>query len=107
MDDGWTFDRDLICPQPVSSVKFGFGYQHTVRAIAVRQILGGARRLGVIRKGGRLATGASTVRNDPIATKSQRCRERREWDGPAALPPPTAFRARWGAYQEKERRHAS
>jgi hypothetical protein len=30
---------------------------------------------------------------------------RREWDGPAALPPPTALRVRRGACQEKERRH--
>ena len=49
----------------------------------------------------------ATSATPPIATNLMQHRERREWDGPAALLPPTVLRVRAGAFQEKEDRHAS
>ena len=44
---------------------------------------------------------SSHVRNAPLATVGLKKAARREWDGPAALPPPTAFRVRRGLVRRR------
>ena len=58
--------------------------------------MGHPRRFGYM-----ASTAGSPLRTEATAGRQKR----REWDGPAALPPPTALRVRWG-YQEKESRYA-